>query len=82
MGKWFEQAAEIQRLREQVQRQRFVIDQLRTQLGGDQVDIYGVSDEERRLVAAGKPIEAIKDYRQRTGADLLTAKTAIDSVTE
>jgi ribosomal protein L7/L12 len=36
-------------------------------------------DDIRALIAAGKKIEAIKQYRERTGADLAQAKLAIDS---
>lgn len=82
MGKWFQQAAEIERLQTELKRQAKMIEHLAAQLGpehGD-LDLYGVSAEERALVAAGNPIPAIKAYRERTGADLLTAKMAIDSV--
>ena len=37
-----------------------------------------VPEECRRLVAEGKVIEAIKVYRERTGASLKDAKDAID----
>ena len=37
-----------------------------------------VPEECRRLVAEGKVIEAIKLYRERTGASLKDAKDAID----
>lgn len=37
-----------------------------------------VPEECRRLVAEGKVIEAIKVYRERTGAGLKEAKDAID----
>ena len=84
MGKWFNQAAEIDRLRDQVKRQAATIEQLRAQLSAAGVtpaaDAYGVSEEERSLVAQGRRIEAIKVYRERTGCDLVTAKKAIDSV--
>jgi len=36
--------------------------------------------EVERLLAAGKEIAAIKAYREATGADLLTAKIAVDAL--
>lgn len=84
MGKWFNQAAEIDKLRQEVQRQASIIEQLRSQLAAagvvPQVDTYGVTAEERALAANGQPVVAIKKYRERTGADLATAKRAIDSI--
>ncbi|EEJ53471.1 hypothetical protein HMPREF0578_0392 [Mobiluncus mulieris 28-1] len=84
MGKWFNQAAEIDKLRSEVQRQAAAIEQLRSQLAAAgvpaQVDAYGVTAEERELVANGQPVVAIKKFRERTGADLVTAKRAIDSI--
>lgn len=82
MPNWFNNAAEVKRLRAEVQRQAAVIEDLTQRLGltaGD-VNAYGVSDAERALVEQGEPIKAIKAYRERTGADLLTGKRAIDSV--
>lgn len=79
---WFNNAAEVKRLRAEVQRQAAVIEELTQRLGlaaGD-VNAYGVSDAERALVAQGEPIKAIKAYRERTGAGLLAGKRAIDSV--
>lgn len=38
-----------------------------------------IPEESRRLVAKGKPIQAIKVYRERTGAGLKEAKDAIDA---
>lgn len=82
MGTWFNQAKEIRRLRDENQRLLATLAQLQSRLGADaaDVDIYAVSAEERSLVASGKPVAAIKAYRERTGADLVTAKKAIDSV--
>lgn len=82
MAKWFDQAREIDRLRSENQRLLVLAEQLKNRLGGAaaNTDIYGVSDEEMQAVADGRPVEAIKKYRERTGADLLTAKRAIDSV--
>ena len=34
---------------------------------------------ERQMVADGRPVSAIKAYRDRTGVDLRTAKAAIDA---
>jgi hypothetical protein len=39
----------------------------------------GLSDEEERLVIAGRKIDAIKAYRSRTHASLVEAKAAIDA---
>lgn len=87
MGKWFDQAQEIERLRRENQRLSTLVMQLQARLAdeglGDEasnVDTFGVSDEERQLAASGRKVEAIKAYRERTGADLLTAKNAIDSI--
>ncbi|WP_353066008.1 50S ribosomal protein L7/L12 [Arcanobacterium hippocoleae] len=82
MGKWIHQAQEIERLRRENQRLVALLAQLQARLGEEAggFDLYGVSTEERRLVASGHTVAAIKTYRERTGADLLTAKNAIDSV--
>ena len=34
---------------------------------------------ERQMVANGRPVSAIKAYRDRTGVDLMTAKASIDA---
>lgn len=82
MGKWFDQAREIERLQRENQRLLALVTQLKARLGDEasNVDVFGVSDEERQLVAAGRKVEAIKAYRVRTRADLVTAKNAIDSI--
>ena len=89
VGKWFQQAQEIDRLRAErdrlqaeLKRQTLRLEHLAATLGPEyaSLDLYGVNADERALVAAGSPIPAIKAYRERTGADLLTAKKAIDSV--
>lgn len=82
MGKWFDQAREIEVLRAENTRLQNLVLHLQSALGPEAADInaYGVSDEERALVSAGKQVEAIKRYRERTGAGLLAAKNAIDSV--
>lgn len=84
VGKWFNQAAEIDKLRAEVRRHKATIAHLRAQItsaGLDPTgDPYEVNMEERALVMAGKKIEAIKRYRERTGAGLKDAKDAIDTV--
>lgn len=84
MPKWFDQAAEIARLRKENERQVLLINALNAKLEAagiaPEANPYGVSDAERAAASAGKKVEAVKQYRQRTGADLLTAKKAIDSV--
>jgi ribosomal protein L7/L12 len=40
----------------------------------------GVTDEIRELVRSGRKIEAIKIYRERTGAGLKEAKDAVDAI--
>lgn len=82
MGKWLDQAREIERLQRENQRLLALVKQLKTRLGDDagDVDVFGVSTEECQLVEAGRKVEAVKAYRERTGADLLTAKNAIDSL--
>lgn len=82
MGKWFDQAREIERLQRENQRLLALVKQLKTRLGDEagDVDVFDVSTEERQLVEAGRKVEAVKAYRERTGADLLTAKNAIDSL--
>lgn len=82
MSKWFDQAREIERLQRENQRLLALVEQLKTRLGDEagDVDVFGVSTEERQLVEEGRKVEAVKAYRERTGADLLTAKNAIDSL--
>ncbi len=43
--------------------------------------VPGVDTEIMALVQAGKTLDAIRLYRERTGADLLTAKTVIEGLT-
>jgi ribosomal protein L7/L12 len=45
---------------------------------GQNPDAVELSDRVRMLVASGQLIAAIKAHREETGADLRTAKTAID----
>lgn len=82
MGKWLHQAQEIERLRRENQRLVATLTQLKARLGdeADDVDPYGVSADENHLALSGQKVAAIKAYRERTGADLVTAKKAIDSV--
>lgn len=82
MGKWFDQAREIERLQRENQRLLALVKELKTRLGDEagDFDVFGVSTEERQLVEAGRKVEAVKAYRERTGADLLTAKNAVDSL--
>ncbi|MGZ7495491.1 hypothetical protein ACXM2N_00085 [Corynebacterium sp. ZY180755] len=85
MAKWWNQAQEIQKLQAELKRQAETIKQLTSQLeqaGIEAINPQGVSDEEKQLVKDGKAVAAIKAYRERTGADLLTAKNAIDSVSK
>ena len=84
MGKWFGQAEEIERLRHQVERQEREINFLKAQLAGMGVQpigyTFGIDDTERELVASGRTIQAIKHYRERTGAGLIEAKEVIDRI--
>lgn len=85
MAKWWNQAQEIAILRAEVKRQAATIAQLTAQLeqaGANVTNPHGVSDAEIDLVSQDKAVQAIKNYRERTGADLLTAKNAIDSVSK
>lgn len=78
---WFNQKREIEDLKKEVARQKALIASLRAKLGADAAgDDYGVDENERFLVRNGKNIAAVKAYRERTGADLVTAKAAIDSI--
>lgn len=82
MGTWFKQASEIQELREQNRRQARIITMLRERLkfAGIDIDHEMVDGQVRELALSGQTIQAIKLYRDRTGADLLTAKRAIDAL--
>ncbi|MFY9263268.1 MAG: ribosomal protein L7/L12 [Arcanobacterium sp.] len=46
------------------------------------IDNFGITADERALINQGKKIEAIKNYRERTGAGLREAKDAIDRAEE
>lgn len=81
MGTWFNQAAEIRQLRDQVRRQAWTIEKLKKYLPAEDSALFpAVNDRERALAAKGKRLEAIQAYRTRTRSDLLTAKIAIESV--
>jgi hypothetical protein len=45
----------------------------------DPEDAFDLSAEERSLAAAGRKIEAIKQYRSRTNLGLKEAKDAVDA---
>ncbi|QOR47351.1 50S ribosomal protein L7/L12 [Trueperella pecoris] len=81
VGKYFNQAFEIDRLRKENARLLKINAELNALLGGAGIDNpYGVTPDELTLATSGRKIEAIKAYRARTGADLLSAKNAIDAV--
>lgn len=74
--------ARIARLESRVRTQQATIDLLceRAGISPRQADPLGtVDDEERRLIAAGKQIQAIKHHRERTGSSLIEAKQAVDA---
>ena len=77
-----DQSAEIRQLKMEVQRQFETIERLRAQLSAaginPEVNVHGVSLSEQALAREGRKIEAIKSYRERTGASLVDAKKAID----
>jgi ribosomal protein L7/L12 len=56
------------------------LDRILSQLGiaPDDESVTGLSDAVRRLADAGKKVEAIKAYRDETGAGLREAKEIID----
>ncbi len=64
-----------------------LVDELAERAGLDEAELRRVreealpriSEECRRLVAEGRVIEAIKAYREHTGAGLVEAKDAIDA---
>ncbi|GMA41819.1 hypothetical protein [Mobilicoccus caccae] len=71
----------IDRLEQTVRTQQAVGEQLCDRAGIDpgELDLVArVDDEERRLIAEGKAIMAIKHHRERTGSGLREAKEAID----
>ncbi|MCG7426239.1 hypothetical protein M3A96_10695 [Helcobacillus massiliensis] len=75
--------AEVKRLHQRVDH----LTALMTEILGEELpaespptDPYAPTQSERELAAAGRKIEAIKEYRLRTGAGLREAKTAIDQI--
>lgn len=81
-GSWLGRTQEDERL----QREKRRLAAQATYLGSQRSEamrvegLSPVSLEERQLVAAGQLVAASRVYRKRTGADLKTAKSAIDSV--
>lgn len=79
-------AAELAGLSARLERVERKLDALLEQLGIAPEDVVPdpVSDprfgEVRELVAAGRKIEAIKVYRELTGAGLFDAKVAVDEM--
>lgn len=82
MALWASKQQEVEKLRRENQRLQRQVLELTARLGqqASDIDPYGVSAEERETAMSGKKIQAVKMYRERTGADLLTAKQAIDSL--
>lgn len=83
MGKWFFQAREIERLRQENRRLTALIEQMKfaENRPPETSGLDMLTTTERSLIAQGKRIEAIKRYRERTGTDLRTAKNVIMSHT-
>jgi hypothetical protein len=71
---------EVQGLEARVARLERLVDRL-LEASGVELPRHPATDEIDALVAAGKKIEAIKVYRQATGAGLAEAKRAIDAGT-
>lgn len=75
---------QVAALEARVRRQGRAIDLLAREAGIDPatVDPEGhLSSEELALVREGKPIHAMKTYRERTGASLVEAKRVVDEAT-
>lgn len=81
-GSWLRRTQENERLQREKRRHAAQVSYLQSHLGeaGSVGAPSPVSPEERQLVAAGELVAAIRAYRMRTGADLKTAKSAIESV--
>lgn len=85
-GKSKQQQTHIDHLQRKVRRLETLVDTLaqRADVGAAELaqlraDVEpGITDQIRDLVAQGKNIEAIKEYRTETGAGLKDAKDAID----
>lgn len=94
MGKWFGQAAEIEKLRAQVRQQEFTIAELRKRIADLEVaslypetsaepaprpvSSYFLTAEERELIAKGQKLAAIQAIRARTDLPLKNAKDLVD----
>lgn len=73
--------AQVDRLEERVRIQQEVINALCAKVGVDPVAVDPISQvdaAERALIVEGKPIQAIKHHRERTGSSLKQAKDAVD----
>ena len=71
----------IEALEARVRAQTEVIDALCEKAGIDPVaadPMAHLDDAEQELVRLGKPIEAMKHHRRRTGSSLAEAKRAVD----
>ena len=83
------QQIQIEHLQAQNARLEGLVNLLAERAGVDAAELEGLREDTgvpvvpaecRRLVAEGKVIEAIKAYREHTGAGLKEAKDAIDRV--
>lgn len=85
-GRAAQQQKQIETLQAHVRGLENLVDELAARAGVSDAELlplrsqWGpqIPEESRRLVAEGKPIQAIKAYRERTGAGLKEAKDAID----
>lgn len=83
MGKWLHRASEIENLRAEFKRQAYLIDKLRGQLrsaGLIEESSTSADTVEESLARTCQTIEAVKRYRERTGATLEESKKVIDSI--
>lgn len=89
-GRATQQQKQIDHLRESNRHLEALVQVLADRAGVDAAELAQlrgeagsmIPEECRRLVAEGKVIEAIKVYRERTGAGLKEAKDAIDRYRE
>lgn len=85
-GRAAQQQKQIETLQAHIRRLENLVDELGARAGVSDAELLRLRDqvgpqlpgESRRLVAEGKPIQAIKAYRVHTGAGLKEAKDAID----
>lgn len=85
-GRAAQQQTQIDTLRAQVRRLEGLVDQLASRAGVGEQELLElrrqagsqIPERCRLLVADGKQIEAIKVYRELTGAGLRDAKEAVD----